>query len=191
MSKKQSSKAALVVIICSLLAISSFSQPSRQKLIQDIQAKQKAAIGKPFPSFSVKDGDSLFTNAALKGKLVYINFWFEACTPCIAEFEGLNKLYDTLKGRPDFEFVSFTFETEERVKALRQKYNLKYRIVSLQKDVCHRLNQGSGFPTHIILDKDHKITHFSAGGNSNKQRATEHIMNYFYPEILEGLSPPL
>lgn len=178
----------ILTIFCLILVSFSFSQSTtRQKLIQDIQTRQKAAIGKPFPSFSVKDGDSLFTNAALKGRVVYMNFWFENCAPCIAEFEGLNKLYDTLKASPGFEFVSFTFENEERIEAVRQKYNIKYRIVSLKKEVCSRLNQGSGFPTHIILNKDHKIKHFSTGGNSNKQRATEHIMSYFYPKIIEGL----
>lgn len=180
----------ILTVLCTILTLYSFSQSgitSRQKTIQDIRAKQKAAIGKSFPYFSASSGDSVLTNADFKGKVVYINFWFEACLPCIAEFAGLNKLYDSLQEKKDVDFISFTFESPERIKAVKQKYNIKYKIVSLKREECQLLNQGSGYPTHIILNKEGKIKYFSNGGNTNKDRATAHIMNNIYPRIIEGL----
>jgi thiol-disulfide isomerase/thioredoxin len=36
---------------------------------------------------------SLFTNDSLKNRVSFINFWFEGCHPCVAEFPALNELY--------------------------------------------------------------------------------------------------
>ncbi len=63
-------------------------------------------IGCKAPDFNVKknDGESLKLND-LKGKVVVINFWFEACPPCIAELPALNQL------REDYEVLKRTLPT--------------------------------------------------------------------------------
>ena len=72
--------------------------------------KSKEAIGKPFPKFVAANEESKISNDSLLGKVVLINFWFEDCHPCLAEFEGLNELAQTLKENKDFEFISFNCE---------------------------------------------------------------------------------
>ncbi len=79
------------------------------------QHKEKNTIGKQFPGFFAKNNQTL-NNSTLNGKVVFINFWFELCSPCIAEFEGLNSLYNNFKDQKDFQFISFTFENSERYK---------------------------------------------------------------------------
>ena len=65
-------------------------------------------INKPFTlPFSYTDRGEIIDNNYLKGKTVFINFWFEACAPCIAEFEAFNEMYTKLKGNPNFDIHFF------------------------------------------------------------------------------------
>ena len=38
--------------------------------------------------------DEILKTEDLKGKLVFYNFYFAACPPCIAQKDGLNELYE-------------------------------------------------------------------------------------------------
>jgi len=43
--------------------------------------------GKTIPGFNAKaQNGALFTDDDLHSKITFINFWFEACAPCLAEF---------------------------------------------------------------------------------------------------------
>ena len=45
-------------------------------------------VGKPFKSFDLKSvSNNKYSQDDLKGKITFIDFWFEACTPCIAEMK--------------------------------------------------------------------------------------------------------
>jgi hypothetical protein len=78
------------------LSVACFGQKNGKEkewddFMKDFEAKQKAAIGKLYPEFRISSGDSTLTNQSWKGKTVFINFWYEACASCIAEFDGLNQ----------------------------------------------------------------------------------------------------
>lgn len=151
---------------------------------EQLLAKQAAAIGKPFPQFETYDGKVLVNNETFKGKTVFINLWFEACSPCIAEMEGLNKLYNKIKDSQQVAFVAFTFEKPERIGKLKKKYDLQYPVVFISGKDCFRFNQGCGFPTNIILNSDGKISYVKSGGPTDKEKATEYLMTECYPKIL-------
>ena len=56
------------------------------------RSKYAKYIGLKYPEFEVKLPDkSSFSNENIINKVVFINFWFASCTPCIEEIEGLNK----------------------------------------------------------------------------------------------------
>jgi thiol-disulfide isomerase/thioredoxin len=143
-------------------------------------------INKPFPPFSYTDRGEIIDNNYLKGKTVFINFWFEACAPCIAEFEAFNEMYTKLKGNPNFEFISFTFETSEKAEEIKNKYQIKYKIFSIRREECYRLNNNNGFPTSMIIDSLGLIKYRTSGGNSNKDKARQFVMTKIYPEILKN-----
>jgi peroxiredoxin len=151
------------------------------------EAKQKAASGKPFPSFSIKGKDFLLSNQTLKGKVVFINFWFATCEPCIREFDALNKLYARLKSNKNFAFIAFTYEKEETIKLVKEKYHLQFPIISIDQDECHRLNNGFGFPTNFIVKKDGTIKKLIVGLESNADDVTKMFMDTVYPAIREEL----
>jgi thiol-disulfide isomerase/thioredoxin len=156
---------------------------------QKILAKRdQRFIGKQYDSFSFTiKGDSTFSNAAIKGKVTFINFWFEACAPCMAEFEALNKLYLKYKIDNRFIFMSFTSDAPEKVVAVQRKYKVHFPVLSIKKQDCYRLNQQNGFPTSIILNKDGVIQFIHSGGSLEKEEINTYFNNSVYPAIDSAL----
>ncbi len=152
-----------------------------------LHARAKEAIGKPFPSFHALANKTILTNKDLKGKVVFVNFWFEACAPCIAEFDALNELYLKLKDNNKFEFLSFTYETPKKLQEIKGKYNIQYKVASIEKQDCYRLNQNNGFPTSIIFDSNGTIKYLKTGGSSDKVKARQIIFDEVIPNILKEL----
>ena len=102
--------------ICLLITCLSFAQtPAFDDIDDSLFLKQfypaaYAQIGHPFQKFSFTENGKTFNNDSLKGKVVFINFWFEACHPCILEMDALNELFEKLKDNKDFMFVSLSID---------------------------------------------------------------------------------
>src|SRR5689334_2087032 len=84
--------------------------------------KVYAKIGHPYPDFEIKSENNTITNKTLLGKVVLINFWFKACTPCMAEMEGLNTLYKKMENNKDFVFISIAKDNKENIKDVSRKF---------------------------------------------------------------------
>jgi peroxiredoxin len=149
-----------------------------------------AWVGKRYPAFAVKDGEKMLTNKAFEGKVVFINFWFQACLPCIAEFDGLGQLAEGLKDNKDFAFLSFTFETPETINEVTKQYGLKFQSFSLPKEQCEKLNFNLPYPVNIIIDKKGVVKKVFVGGHTFKEEATRFIQTGILPHIREELSKP-
>lgn len=180
----------ILVLFTNILAYAQEQKKSPGDLIMDslFRAKEKESLGKPFPEFTAKFNTKELTKDSLKGKIVFINFWFEACPPCIAELPALTKLYYDLKDNKDFEFLSFTHESPARIKILRKKYHLPYKIASVTNQECYRLNQNNGFPTSIVLDRNGNIYQLFTGGDTDKKVASRFIKISVYTKIKEALA---
>ena len=108
--------------------------------------------GKKFPAFSVnKRAVPVTSDKDLQNKVVYVNFWFAACSPCIAEMKALNRLYETLKSNRDFVFLFITFDPQSTVETVVKTYGVQYPIISVSQAETKRLNFQSGYPTSFIL----------------------------------------
>lgn len=137
--------------------------------------------------FTASIDSVICNNETLKGKTVFINFWYAACPPCMAEFDALNSLYKKLKNTPNFEFISFTYESSDVVEMLISKYHIQYPIFSIPREDVKKLNTGKGFPTSMVVNANGEIVYIKTGGSSNKKEAREIIMNEIYPAILKNL----
>jgi thiol-disulfide isomerase/thioredoxin len=107
-------------------------------------------------SFSGSDGRPVSLDA-LKGKVVFINFWASWCPPCLAEMPSLNGLYKKFKDNERIVFL-FINEDEDLVKAQRLLKKKGYQIPLMTRTgaVSEALFSGT-LPTTIVLDKTGQI----------------------------------
>jgi peroxiredoxin len=130
-------------------------------------------IGTPYPDFEYTSDDGIiYSKKKLLGKRYYINFWFEACHPCMDEMNSLILLNDKLKGSNN-EFISFTFDPPATVRRLREEKNLNFIIIPVSRDKCDRLNFNNGFPKHIVVDEKGNVEYISFFFKSNEETIKE------------------
>lgn len=141
--------------------------------------------GKTLESFVLKDkkGNS-FTNDSLRSKITFINFWFEGCHPCLAEFEALEKFYINNKSKKDFQFISISFDPDSVIERVRKEHGLTYPIYHLPHDSCMKLEFGKGYPTSLIVNKKREIVYSSSGGPIDPGIADK-FLNYFVQAELD------
>jgi peroxiredoxin len=156
---------------------------SAKEWMDSFAVNMQKLIGKEMDHFSVlSDEGRSYTNDSLKGKVTLVNFWFEACAPCVAEFEELNKLNGRIKNRK-FQLLSFTFETPDAIKRIKEKYKLEFEVISISEKECRRLNFNYGFPFNIIVDESSKIANIHHGGSIDKTEAGKNFNIAIIPEI--------
>jgi thiol-disulfide isomerase/thioredoxin len=152
-----------------------------------LKKTKQDALGSKVGPFKTKSNEGKwYSNENLIGKITYINFWFEACTPCIAEMGALNNLFSKYEGNKEFQFLSFTYEKPEAIQRVKEKYNIQYPIFSIEDELLRKLNGNSGFPTNIISNPDGIIKYYSCGGWGNPKQADTSFMINIYP-VLDSL----
>ena len=145
--------------------------------------KGNQSKGKVFTEFSLSNGTSSISNRSFMGKITFLNFWFKACPPCIAEMRALNELYAKLHIDKNFQFLSLTFENEKTISEMKKKYHIQYPVFNTSKDNCYKLNQGNGFPTSIIIDDKGVIVFLLSGYNTDPVKAYQVLFSKFYPPL--------
>src|SRR5262249_21783668 len=70
--------------------------------------------GAPAPDFRlpVHGAKDEVTLSALRGKVVFVNFWATWCAPCRSEAPGLERLHQTLLGT-DFQILAISIDKPE------------------------------------------------------------------------------
>lgn len=184
------------LLLLSLLVVIPYSQIFAQEKEQDLlksifeekDSILRSKIGTPFVDFNLIDLEmNEFTEKQLVGKVTLINFWFESCAPCVAEFADLNDLYENIKDNPYFQFLSITTDSPEMAKVSKKKYKLPYPIYTASRKECDRLIPYLGFPTTIITDKQGKIRFMKGGGYLEREKVAAQIEMY-KQEVLKILN---
>lgn len=141
------------------------------------------AINKMYPTFSELHENSIVSNETVKGKVVFINFWFYSCTPCMREMDELNVLYEKYRKFENFEFLSFTFEKDDLINETVKRFGINYKIFSISSAECDRLDFGNGYPTSIILDSNGIVKYIHSGGENDKDKVQEFFKKEIYPRL--------
>jgi cytochrome oxidase Cu insertion factor (SCO1/SenC/PrrC family) len=160
-----------ILIACNTYAQTAKSPTGSFSGYPNMDSIEKVCIGAKYLPFDVTtlDGKRL-TNESCNGKVIFINFWFEACFPCRGEFGKLNELYDSLKDNPAYEFVAITFDRKETLPDFIQKTGIHYPIATVSDKVeSKRLNYAMPYPSCIIVDKYGRIRYIAMKGISEKE----------------------
>lgn len=119
---------------------------------------------KAAPPFSGKDvNGNKVSSAEWQGKVVVMNFWFTACTPCRAEIPELNRLVVEFK---DVVFVAVGIDDIETLRAFLKKVHFSYVIVSDRRQEIAQKFAINIYPTHVVIDQKGNICFRRNGGGS-------------------------
>ena len=175
----------LVTSVCSFSQVSSNDSLNYFQMLQADSLFGNKSKGKIPGNFVLKNKDGkLLTNTDLDSKTTFVNFWFEGCHPCVAEFQALEKLYNRNKSRKDFQFISISLDPDSVIERVRKENRLTYPVYHLSQDSCWKMNFNSGFPTNWIVDKSRKVIYSFTGGSLDPNEADK-FLNYFIQAELD------
>lgn len=136
------------------------SDTEREDIGQQMRLQQKMtagiSVGKEFPPFSVTDiNGKNISLAALRGKVVVLNFWFIQCAPCITEMPHINKIAEEYRNNSNVVFIAITPSDDAVAIADFLKLNVfGYQHISNEFGKKISMSNGiMGFPTNIVLDR--------------------------------------
>ena len=117
--------------------------------------------------------------AALKGKVVFINFWALTCAPCLAEMPAIGRLRDHFKGDTNFVVLPIDVDSDlpHSTKYMRDK-QLGLTVYTVAGVVPKTLFRGM-LPCTVVFDKSGRIVYFHEGGNSYDTKE--------FVDMMEGL----
>ncbi len=116
--------------------------------------------GRFAPEFRFRTSDErLVTSKELKGKVVVLNFWFIACSPCVGEMPQLNHLAAKYEKDPNVVFIALTPDPTETVSKFLTRHKFDYRMATDAQTVLD-LFAFSGYPKNIVISKTGEIVYW-------------------------------
>ncbi len=106
-------------------------------------------------------------NAAVRGRIVVLNFWFTTCGPCVGEMGDLNELVRDYGDR--VRFLAFTSEPPEMVKPFLESHTFDYEVVPTAHAIEKSFAIGS-HPTHFLIGRQGEILWKAEGANPENLR---------------------
>ncbi len=151
----------LALLACERQTESGATSKAGVKSGLDIPAAEAPRIGFKAPNFALKDlNGKTVSLAAMRGRVVIINFWATWCGPCKVEMPSMNSLYNDLKGK-DFELLAISSDVQGE-KVVRPFVTQGRFTFPVLLDSSFRVNGDygiTGIPTTFVVDKDGVITH--------------------------------
>lgn len=100
---------------------------------------------------------------ALKGKVIFLNFWATWCPPCLAEMPSVNKLYEQFKDDKDVVFIMVDADSD-LVKSQKYMDRKAYKLTVYQvaSNIPEVIFKGS-LPTTVVFDKQGRLSYSEVG----------------------------
>jgi thiol-disulfide isomerase/thioredoxin len=116
------------------------------------------------PAFTLRDLDGReHSSAALRGKVVILNFWATWCGPCRAEIPDLVALQEKYRDQVVVLGVSEDEAGPEVVRQFADKFKVNYPIVMKTPELGRLFPGISALPTSFILDRESRIVQKHVG----------------------------
>lgn len=122
---------------------------------------------KPAPALKLADLDGKAHDlAALKGKVVLINFWATWCPPCRREMPSMERLKQTLVGEPFVVLAVDVGEDADTIEAFTSQLDVvpTFPILLDTRSRAMQAWKVAGLPTTYLVDKQGRVVASAIGG---------------------------
>jgi len=146
---------------------------ARKFIASPIRAREPFA---PDFNFVAKENEPI-SNAALRGKVVLLDFWGTWCPPCRESIPTVKNVKKKFANK-GFELVGISSDDDEDVwrTFVESKQMDWHEYIDLSGDVLQAFNIDS-FPTYIVLDKDGVIRYRQSGFGDATEGDLEDAIN--------------
>lgn len=147
-------------IFCSVISL-----PSKGQMKEYYEQIDSSSINKIAPDFSITtlEGEEINLAALLEeDKILVLNFWFPACSPCIREFPLLNQLVADYQENDKVVFLAISI-MESGVKSIAYHKRLHYPIAIDESREIADMYGIKMYPTNLIVDNKGKIIFYQTG----------------------------
>jgi thiol-disulfide isomerase/thioredoxin len=118
----------------------------------------------PAPAFTARDLDGRdVAFAALRGKVVIVNFWATWCPPCRAEIPDLVALQEKYRDHLQIIGISEDEGGAEVVRRFVADHRINYPIVMMTAEIEKMFPGVSALPTSFVIDRDSRIVQKHVG----------------------------
>jgi thiol-disulfide isomerase/thioredoxin len=116
------------------------------------------------PALSLEDlGHKVHTLQDYRGRVVLVNFWASWCGPCVREMPGMQRLQDTMNGKPFTLLAVNVEESSGAVWKFAAKVGIKFPLL-LDSDGRTAFNWGIDlYPTSFLIDPRGRIQYVAYG----------------------------
>jgi thiol-disulfide isomerase/thioredoxin len=130
----------------------------------------------PAPAFALTDiNGQAYDLAALRGKVVVVNFWFIGCAPCQQEMPALKQLTVDYRANSKVVFISFAHEDTGRLRRyVANKGDFGFAVIPLPKTLAHEFGI-TGYPTTAVIDQKGRFAYDNEGYAGNLVRLRKAI----------------
>lgn len=145
-----------------------------RQLQKDIKKKHKNLIGESLSNVEFSDLDGKVHRIAdLKGKKIFLNFWFTQCAPCIKEMPDLNRIKQTY-GTDKIAYFAVTYDNKYLVDSFLKKIQLDFTIIPSEQELIDQLGV-KFFPTNMLIDENGKVEFISEVFSPKSNHGLEEI----------------
>jgi thiol-disulfide isomerase/thioredoxin len=124
----------------------------------------KAWSGGPTPALSLKDLEGrVHALESYRGKVVLVNFWATWCAPCLEEMPSIERLRQSLAGRPFAVLAVNLAEPDARVQAFLAKVPLGFPVLMDREAAAARAWKARMLPATFIVGPDGRVRYSHVG----------------------------
>lgn len=119
------------------------------------QRTQTLPTGGTLPDFALIDAAQNTTRlSAMRGSVVFINFWSTWCASCIEEMPSIERMYRLLADNPSFKVVTILYKDDlTRAQAFLARHGYTFPMYVNPDDSAARIFGITGIPESFIVDK--------------------------------------